>query len=42
MPDRDRILRKNKPLNKGDTKEYRSIVGGLSFYAISLRWDIAR
>ena len=26
MPDRDRILRNNKPLSKGDTKEYRSIV----------------
>ena len=33
MPDRYKILRNNKPLNKGDTKEYtgRSIVGGLSF-----------
>ena len=42
MPDRERILRNNKKLSKEDTKEYRSTVGGLSFYAINLRWDIAR
>ena len=30
MPDRERILKNPKSLNKEDTKEYRSIVGGLS------------
>ena len=36
------MLQDDKPLDKEDTKRFRSLVGPLGFYAVSLRWDISR
>ena len=42
MPSRAHILNKPTLLDKEGIKTFRSIVGVLSFYAVSLRYDIAR
>ena len=41
MPERDSILKDSRILNKDEKSYFKSLVGSLSFYAISLRWDIA-
>ena len=42
MPNRKHMLQDDKPLDKEDIKRFRSLVGSLGFYAVSLRWDISR
>ena len=44
MPNRKHMSQDDKPLDKEDTKRFRSLVGSLGFYTVSLhvRWDISR
>ena len=41
MPDKSHIHSNSTPLSSTERSEYKSIVGGLSWFAISLRYDIA-
>lgn len=41
MPDKSHIYNDTTPLSTADCKDYKSLVGGLSWFAISLRYDIA-
>ena len=41
MPDRDSILRNSTLLDKEGITKYKSLTGKLSWFAISLRYDIA-
>ena len=41
MPDRNHILRDETLLTEGDAKWFKTMVGQLGWFAISLRWDIA-
>ena len=41
MPDKSHIFKGTELLNEEDIKWYKSIVGQLGWFSISLRWDIA-
>ena len=40
MPDKSHIFKGTELLNDEDRKWYKSIVGQLGWFSISLRWDI--
>ena len=42
MPSRHAMLKKDRLLNTEEVKQFRSLVGSLGFYSVSLRYDISR
>ena len=42
MPSRHAMLKKDRLLNAEEIKQFRSLVGSLGFYSVSLRYDISR
>jgi len=41
MPDKEHVLKHPEVLSDDDRKWYKSLVGQMGWFAISLRWDIA-
>ena len=42
MPTREALFRDMTPLTGDEVTEFRSIVGGLAWFGVSLRWDITQ